>query len=416
MTRDVHHEISRTRSRPLSAALTLVVALFFAQQMVQGQSFTTLYTFTGGTDGAFPEGLTLDSSGNLYGLASAGGDPSCFSGYGCGTVFKLDATGQFTILHAFTGTPDGATPSSFSALVRDARGNLYGTTQAGGAADGGTVFRVDPTGREKVLHSFNHADGFDPSGGVVRDAAGNLYGTTDFGGDANCNGGSGCGVVFKLDRTGKKTVLHRFTGTPDGQEPLSRLGPYAAGNLYGTTGFGGAQCANPDGCGTIFKLDATGQETILYAFTGGADGGVPYAGLVRDAAGNLYGTTVGFGTYDNGVVFKLDPYGSQTVLYSFTGGADGGTPIAGLTWGPGGSLYGTTIYGGDPDCGCGIVFKLDPQGHQTVLHTFTQGADGAYPFSLVRDSAGNLFGTTSEGGNLSCNIGYGCGTVFKLTP
>jgi uncharacterized repeat protein (TIGR03803 family) len=398
--------------------LASLLVLFLAQQTVQGQSFTTLYTFTGGADGSGPSGLTLDSAGNLYGLAFRGGDLTCESGFGCGTVFKLDLTGQLTVLHNFTGSPDGDGPSTNSTLFRDARGNLYGTTSGGGAPiNSGTVFRVDATGKEKVLHRFtNLAGGLNPVAGVIRDAAGNLYGTTQVGGDASCNDpGPGCGVVFKLDPRGTQTVLYRFRDSPDGQQPDSGLTRDAAGNLYGTTAFGG-QCGIQGGCGTVFKVDATGQETILYTFTGGADGGVPFAGLVRDATGNLYGATAGFGTYDDGTVFKLDTSGKETVLYSFKGGADGETPLAGLVRSPDGSLYGTTAYGGgNPACdyyGCGTVFKLDPHGHEIVLHSFT-GADGAHPNAvLVRDSAGNLYGTTTGGGDPNC----GCGTVFMITP
>jgi uncharacterized repeat protein (TIGR03803 family) len=303
-------------------------------------------------------------------------------------------------------------------LFRDARGNLYGTTVSGGAPiNSGTVFRVDATGKEKVLHRFtNLAGGLNPVAGVIRDAAGNLYGTTQLGGDASCNDpGPGCGVVFKLDPRGTQTVLYAFRGLPDGNQPLSNLTRDAAGNLYGTTLYGGAQCTNIDGCGTVFKVDATGQETILYTFTGGADGGAPIGGLVRDATGNLYGTTAGFGTYDDGVVFRLDPSGKETVLYSFKGGTDGASPLGGLVRSPDGSFYGTTEDGGSAACnsGCGTVFKLDPHGHEIILHSFTGGADGAYPNAvLVRDSAGNLYGTANEGGNPNC----GCGTVFKIRP
>ena len=190
----------------------------------------------------YSSGLTLDSAGNLYGLAFRGGDLTCQPVFGCGTVFKLDLTGQLTVLHNFTGSPDGAEPSTSSPLFRDARGNLYGTTESGGAPiNGGTVFRVDPTGKEKVLHRFtNLAGGLYPVGGVIGDAAGNLYGTTQLGGDASCNNpaGPGCGVVFKLDPRGTQTVLYRFRDSPDGHQPESSLRRDAAGNLYGTAAYG----------------------------------------------------------------------------------------------------------------------------------------------------------------------------------
>jgi uncharacterized repeat protein (TIGR03803 family) len=169
----------------------------------------------------------------------------------------------------------------------------------------------------------------------------------------------------------------------------------------------------------VFKLDPAGRQTVLYAFTGGPDGGYPAAGLVRDAAGNFYGTTESGGV-GYGVVFKLDTTGAETALYRFTGGADGGNPEAGLALDPAGNLYGATAGGGSNTAalGYGVVFKLDATGTETVLHTFSGGADGAQPFAgLFRDSAGNLYGTTAIGGvavNGTCPAG--CGTVFKIVP
>jgi uncharacterized repeat protein (TIGR03803 family) len=164
-------------------------------------------------------------------------------------------------------------------------------------------------------------------------------------------------VVFKLSPAGTETVLHSFTGH-DGAHPVAGLIADAAGNLYGTTLEGGASNACPSGCGTVFKLSPTGSETILHSFTGEGDGAYPYAGLTRDAAGNFYGTANHGGTHGNGVVFKLSPSGTETVLHSFTGGADGGPPSAGLVRDPAGNLYGTTANGGAS--GYGVVFKLTP--------------------------------------------------------
>jgi uncharacterized repeat protein (TIGR03803 family) len=252
-------------------------------------TFTVLYSFNGGTDGAQPHaGLVRDAAGNLYGTTIRGG-----GGSNLGTVFKLDTTGAETVLYSFTGFPDGAKPRA--GLVLDAAGNLYGTTYHGGASDLGTVFRLDTTGAETVLHSFSGRDGQNPYAGLVRDAAGNFYGTTQNGG-----GDFAAGTVFKLDTTGKETVLHSFTGGSDGANPYAGLIRDAAGNFYATTFTGGAY-----GFGTVFKLDATGNETVLYSFTGGADGGHSRAGLIRDAAGNLYGTTGLGGAFSLGTVFKL---------------------------------------------------------------------------------------------------------------
>src|SRR6266568_2687315 len=259
-----------------------------------------------------------------------------------------------------------------------------------------------------VLYSFTVADGDDPKPGLVRDKEGNLYGTT-FGG-----GTSGGGIVFKLDTADTETVLHSFSG-PDGANPAGGLVRDKEGNLYGTTFGGGLLNCFGAGCGVVFKLDTTNTETVLHSFTG-PDGAFPEAGLVRDKMGNFYGTTSGGGPSRSGTVFKLDTTGAETVLHSFTGGADGANPVAGLVRDKEGNLYGTTVQGGNLSCnaapsGCGVVFKIDTTGTETVLHSFTGGADGAILYGgLVRDKAGNLYGTTSNGG------ASGVGTVFKITP
>jgi len=321
-----------------------------------------------------------------------------------------------TVLHSFTGYPgDGATP--YAGLVRDAQGNLYGTTFEGGASSAGTVFKVDTTGKESVLYSFTGTggDGAAPYAGLVQDAQGNLYGTTYQGGDLAC--AYGCGTVFKVDTTGKETVLYSFKGGTDGANPYAGLVRDAQGNLYGTTEGGGDAC-NPYVCGTVFKVDTTGKETVLYSFTGyPEDGQSPRGGLVLGAQGNLYGATAGGGAFGQGTVFEVDMTGNEIVLYHFTGtGGDGARPVAGLVLDAQGNLYGTTASAGDPACalnppnGCGTVFKLDTRGNETVLYSFTAyPEDGAYPHAgLVRDVLGNLYGTTNMGGD------SGYGTVFKV--
>jgi uncharacterized repeat protein (TIGR03803 family) len=303
---------------------------------------------------------------------------------------------SFSVLYSFTPS-DGEGPKS--SLVLDKEGNLYGTAGFGGGSIGwGEVFKLDPAGTETVLHSFAGSDGIDPSGGLVRDKEGNLYGTTS-------HGGTGGGTVFHLDTTNTVTVLHTFTG-PDGAFPLADLVRDKEGNLYGTTSGGGAS-----NFGAVFKLDRTGTETVLHSFTG-PDGAYPAAGLVRDEGGNLYGTTPNGGASDQGTVFKLDTTGTETVLHSFTG-PDGANPnFAGLVRDKEGNLYGTTLYGGDLlNClglGCGVVFKVDTTGTETVLHSFI-GPDGRGPAAgLVLDKEGNLYGTTFAGGTSNQ------GTVFKL--
>jgi uncharacterized repeat protein (TIGR03803 family) len=303
----------------------------------------------------------------------------------------------YSVLYAFKGTHDGASPNA--GLIRDKNGNLYGMTAQGGRCRFcGVVFELNAQGRKKVLYKFSGGvDGGLPLAGLVRDSDANLYGTTELDGDDTA------GVVFKLDKTGTETVLHSFTGGVDGGFPEASLVRDHASNLYGTTTGGGAYDD-----GVVFKVDTTGAETVLYTFTGGADGSDPFAGLVRDSAGNLYGTAAFGGAHDAGVVFELKSNGNYKPLHSFTGGAGGATPYGGVVRDSAGNLYGTTTYGGAHPT-CGVVFKLDATGTYTVLHNFTCGADGGNPFAvLVRDSAGNLYGTTSYNGT------FGNGVVFKL--
>src|SRR5579864_3085558 len=252
-----------------------------------------------------------------------------------------------------------------------------------------------------VLHSFTgpSTDGAIPTAALVKDAADNLYGTTAFGGLSNCSvfGDVGCGTIFKLDPSGNETVLHRFFGA-DGAFPAASLVRDAAGNLYGTTvnGGGAGFCRN-FGCGTVFKLDPSGALTVLHAFVGSSDGGNPTAGLIMDAAGNLYGTTGFGGDFGPGAVFKLDPSGNETTLHSFSG-PDGREPSAPLIMDAAGNLYSTTFRGGAANAG--NVFKLDPAtGSLTVLHEFTGGSDGGHPGAgLIMDSSFNHKGTTESGG------------------
>jgi uncharacterized repeat protein (TIGR03803 family) len=395
----------------IQAALLLLVGLA-AIPSVWAQTYKVLYTFTGGTDGAAPlAGLTRDSAGNLFGTA-AGGTAST------GSVFKLNPYGKFTLLHNFgSGGAGGANP--LAAVVRDSAGNLYGTTVYGGSSNRGTVFKLTKNGNFTVLLSFSSSwfsPGDGPRGPLVLDPAGNLYGAG--GGGGNCNGTSTCGVVFKLDPSGNETVIRAFLYGKKGFYPNAGLIRDAAGNLYGTTMGGGTS-----GTGVVFKLDSAGNETVLYTFKRIPDGSVPQAGLIQDTAGNFYGTTVYGGNGPGycpaqgcGVVFKLDANGNETVLYAFTGKSDGGGPVAPLVMDSAGNLYGTTNYEGGA-CVCGVVFKLDPSGKETVLHTFTGGSDGGYPEGgLTMDSAGNLYGTASRGGNLNDCQGGGCGVVFKITP
>jgi uncharacterized repeat protein (TIGR03803 family) len=399
--------------RTPGTALALAIMLLTTIRPAQAQTYTVLYAFTNTGDGKFPNtALVRDAGGNLYGTTTGAG-PSA-------VVFKLNAAGKETVLHTF-GKKTGIDASA--GLIRDRAGNLYGTAVTGGESGSGVVFDLSATGRYTVLYAFKGGtDGGVPSEArLLRDAASNLYGTTSYGGDLACGG---CGVVFKLDTTGKETVLYAFTGGADGSRPTAGIIGDAAGNLYGTTQEGGdLNCNAPVGCGVVFKLDTTGKETVLFTFTG-VEGDAPGA-LIRDAAGNFYGTTLLGGDFSCGsplgscgVVFKLDTTGKETVLYTFTGGADGANPAPDRLIRDAGNLYGTTRNGGR--ClDCGTVFKVDKSGNETVLHHFTQGADGGFPVAgLIRGAAGNLYGTAETGGDFNCSgaKGFGCGVVFKLTP
>lgn len=322
---------------------------------------------------------------------------------------------SFRVLHTFKDGHDGA--EADSGLILDG-GVLYGTTYRGGDRDdGGTVFTLTPTGRYSIIHRFALHLPFgqraNPEGTLVRDSAGNLYGTTLEGGSLHK------GRAYELSASGRVTILHTFTGGSDGQFPHAGLLRDAAGNLYGTTEAGGNTFCEGGGCGTIFKIDRANKESVLYAFVGGtADGNDPYGGLARDRQGNLYGTTMGGGTSNCvgegcGIVFKIDASGHETILHRFTEGADGGHPAGTLLRGPDGNFYGTTDSGGKVDAG-GTVFKIDKTGKEIVLYNFVGGSDGAGPFGdLSRDAAGNLFGTTEFGGG-STRCKNGCGTVFEL--
>jgi uncharacterized repeat protein (TIGR03803 family) len=350
---------------------------------------TVVYGFPGGVGGSTPEaGVFLDSSGNIYGTATGGGTG------GGGVVYKVTTTNQEKLLYNFPGGPDGSDP--LSGLVRDPAGNFYGTTVAGGAANQGVVYKV-VSGAETVLYSFTGGiDGGQPYGGVLLDSSGNLYGTTTRGGVY------GYGVVYEVSPSGLETVLYAFTGWGDGASPYSGLSRDSSGNFYGTTLYGGTF-----GHGVVYKLSSNGQETVLYSFTGGDDGSLPYAGVILDSGNNLYGTTENGGEFTEGVVYKVTPGGYETVLYNFTGGADGDFPQSGLVRDSSGNLYGTTVYGGK--AGWGAVYKLTTAGKETVLHNFTGGLDGGEPFAgLIRDSFGNLYGTTASGGTANS------GVLFKI--
>ena len=368
-----------------------------------------------------------DANGNLYGTTIVGGTGPACDGYfsGCGTVFELSNTGTYTVLHSFTGSPDGQFPVG---LVFDKSGNLYGPTEYGGTNNDGAVYEFTASGTEKVIYSFSGGvdgnggtDGAYPNGPLVMDATGNLYGTTIARGAYECEE-SGCGTVFELTPSGIETQFHAFTGEADDGNPQGGLIRDAQGNLYGTTAAEEDLGPLP---GSVFEVTSEGVFTTLYSFCGCKDGGSPYGSLVQDAKGNLYGTTYYGGKqscYDDyqngcGVVFKLTPHGKESVRHKFGGNKDGVYPTTGLVADAQGNLYGTTPYGGDLSCtygyiaGCGVVFEIPKKGKEIVLHAFTGGADGGVPLAgLMLDAKGNLYGTTTIGGANSQ------GVIFKLAP
>jgi len=353
----------------------------------QAQTFTLLHSFAGAPDGANPVAeLVQDPAGNLYGTTQQGGitGGACTNiGLGfnsCGTVFKIDTSGNETVLYRFTGGTDGAFPAA--GVVRDGAGNLYGTTLGG-------IFKLDTNNTLTPLHNVGS------TGGLVMDAAGNLYGSTSEG-------------IFKLDPAGTFTMLDASARSE------ATLTLDATGNLYGTTEFGGTGVC---GCGTVFKLDKTGTYTVLYSFTGGGDGLNPLGGVVLDAAGNLWGTTSGGGgpncgaankpKISCGTVFTVSPAGGEIRDLSLQ---DSLYPAGGLVLNAAGTFYGTSEHSGSPEAG-GTVFEIGASGIEKFLHTFDGLPDGTSPVAgLVQDPAGNLYGTTSAAGPL------GMGTVFKINP
>jgi uncharacterized repeat protein (TIGR03803 family) len=406
---------------------------------LHAQTFQVIHSFTGGTDGANPfAGLTMDSAGNLYGVASSGGGGSCVfvSQPGCGLAYKLsssDGTWEFSSLYSFQGTPDGEAP--LAALTIGPSGRLFGTTATGGEGPCsylgdtgcGTVFEipVTKTKQDKILYRFSGGtDGGGPLISSVTFVDSNMYGATDVGGDLSCNNPNGCGTVYELTPTGKETVIHQFTGAGgDGAYPISGLVADKAGHLFGTTSGGGnLSTCNGQGCGTVFELvhSASGwTEYVLYSFTGTSDGENPNGGLLLDTKGNLYGTTWQGGSGGGGTVFELHKNASGNwSLYVLASFETPGFAVDPLVMDSNGNLYGTTQNGGGSG-NFGRVFELKPNGKNWTykeLYDFTGLTDGGNPLGgLVLDSAGNLYGTTFYYGSIACG-GSGCGVIFEVTP
>lgn len=382
------------------------------------QTESVLYTFTSHADGGTPNGtLVRDPQGNLYGTASIGGSvlPPC-GDLGCGVVFRLAPDGTETTLHAFIGGADGSTPTA--GLLLDSDGNLFGTTQFGGIITRrcplgcGVVFKLTPNGSETVIYAFTgFSDGGYPQATLIQDSQGNLYGTTEGGGllqDVVHQENDGCGVIFRIDPSGVENVLYAFE--PCKYQGVSNLLRDAQGNLYGTTYSGGTF-----GLGTVFELEPNRNFKILHSFSGGNDGYGPVAGLVEDPEGNLFGTTASGGLENVGTVFEVTAQGAERVIYNFSLAnytvahySNGFTPLCSLLRDRKGNLYGTTESGG---VGYGTVFELTPNGAATFLYSFQPSPDGSAPRgTLLPDASGNLYGTTWTGG------AYNRGIVYRLTP
>jgi len=410
-------------------ALTIVLCLaVFVAKSAQAQTYTVIHTFTGGLDGTSPyAGLTMDRGGNLYGTAYSGG-------IGQGTVFKLKHSGSswiFTPLYEFQGGNDGAYPEARVIFGPD--GSLYGTTSGGGAGGSGccgTVFNLKPPPTacmvalcdwtETVLYRFKGGtDGNGPNE-VVFDPEGSLYGTTVAGGAGNCQ--TGCGVVFKLTPSSgswTEKVLYQFSGGADGATPFAPVILDKAGSLYGTTYAGGnLACEAGYGCGAVFQLTPSGAgwlENTLYSFQEESDGAFPYAGLTFDQSGNLYGAVSDGGASGGGTAFELMPSGgswTEALLYSFTGiPGQQGGPHASLVMDKGGDIYGTTEW--DGAYGYGAVFKLTFSG-------------GDWTYTALHDFAGGNDGAFPTGGVLLDANGnlygtavggaYGEAVVWEITP
>jgi len=450
MARQKRNQTLRFRVGRSTAAAMLAVAFALGIAMTpaaHAQTFTVLHNFTDGVDGEFPySGLTMDRAGKLYGTTQSD------SGGG-GTVFRLTRQGGgwvFTPLYHFTGNGTGAWPEARVVFGPD--GTLYGTTQKAGGNYLNVIYNLRPpptacssalcSWTETVLYGFTGFDGYNLDyGDLAFDQQGDFYGTAELQGDgcaggqsdvrsdkldripsAACSSGSGPGCggpmgnVYKMTRGAggwTRKAVYSFNGYPDGGQPMSGVILDSAGNVYGTAASGGANYG-----GVIFQMtpgSSCFQENVLYTFTGGDDGIYPVAGLTWDAAGNLYGATSQRGAAGGGTIFELTPSsGGWTfhLLYSLSGSGSFPGPLRNLALDAAGNVYGTTYAGGA--YGYGSVFKLTlgkGTWAYTVLHDFTNGNDGAYPYSnIVFDANGNLYGTASQGGTDNF------GVIWEITP
>ena len=404
------------RWQKLSKATVCFSAVVLLASAAAASTTHLIYSFAGEEDGEYADtDLVIDSAGNIYGTTVQGGD------HASGTVWELTNTGQHLVLYSFTGGQDGGEP--YKGVTLDAQGNLYGTAVTGGrgGCEGGcgVVYKLTHTAsgwRQNVVYYFSGGnDGSGPGSGVTIDSAGNVFGMTPTG------GANGLGVVFQLSglATGipRFRVIHTFTGGADGATGSAGRMLIRNGKLYGVATAGGSF-----GNGAAFELTPTpvGEWSVktLYSFRGEPDAGFPYGGLLFDSRGNLFGTTYYDGAHDVGAVYELMPTPSgewnEKVLYSFRGGTDGAGSIGNLVSDRAGNLYGTTSEGG-AGCSCGVIFKLSPVGiagwSESVVYRFQGAPDGGFVYNgMVGDGTGNFYGATVHGGPDDD------GAVYKFTP
>jgi uncharacterized repeat protein (TIGR03803 family) len=414
-----HIGLSHVRlSHAVSRVLTILAIATIVASAASASSTQVIYSFTGGNDGEYLDtDLVIDAAGNIYGTTVQGG------AFGGGTVFELSPSGTgwtHTVLYSFTGGKEGGEP--YKGVTLDAEGNLYGTavTGGGGSCEGGcgVIFKLTNTGgiwTQSVIHYFTGGnDGSGPGSGLTFDHHGFLYGMTPTGGSY------GLGVIYQLrpqaDGTWRLNLIHTFTGGEDGSSgSAGRLIVDRAGNLYGVTTVGGA---NDKGIAFQMTHTQAGWTLVpLYAFKDQPDGALPYGGLIFDRAGNLYGTTYYAGASDVGTVYKLTHANgswTETVLYNFKGGSDGSSPISTLVSDAAGNLYGTTSDGGT-QCACGVIFKLargvNGAWAESVPYRFPGAPGAGFSYNgMVGDAAGNFYGATTHGGPAND------GTIYKFTP
>jgi uncharacterized repeat protein (TIGR03803 family) len=419
----------------IRALLTLVVPIFLvlttATAARAAQQFTLLDSFcaqSSCTTGRYPTSLVQATDGNFYSTTLAGGandNVICSSievSGGCGTVFKITASGELTTLYNFCSQPncsDGALPDA--PIIQATDGDFYGTTLYGGANNAGTIFKITPAGELTTLYNFcsqpNCTDGVSPSAPLTQATNGDFYGTTSFGGTVGgcASLGDGCGTVFKITSAGKLTTLYAFCtelGCSDGGIPIAALTQANNGDLYGTTTISGS---NPQPGGTVFKITPAGALTTLYELCtqpNCPDGSSPRSALVQAADGDFYGTAYDGGTsiQPAGTAFKITPSGSLTTLYNFCLDCNHGSNPDALIQSTNGELYGMAANGGGP--GAGTVFKLTPGGTLTTLFVFCDGSpdcrDGGNPHALIQATSGEFYGVSGGGGR------YSGGTIFSL--